>query len=343
MAKEHISYPENFTDFYSEEQITSVKTIIDWLNVNAKRSQSHLAKQINYTAGSISTLINGKHKVDPAPIINDIIPIIEDKVEPVKLGEFIPTSTYRLIKLACDKARASGRFTIIAGSPGVGKTISLTQYVKELPSTIYLCGSEFTNSTTILDELITALNIKVSPTNRKSHKASLIIERLKGSKRLIILDEADKCTKDAIDPLRTISERSGCGIALAGNHQLRTTMIVGNNRYDLISDRVVFWPNLIEAISLDDCKSLLRPYIKDLTMVDEFDVLAEYAHKVTKGSARKLVNALIPNVIELYKSHELQKKDPRISCVWFQSIAITWMGVQNPPPLPVSRRSTAAI
>jgi len=340
MAKEKIGYPITFSASYSEQNIVDVKRIIDWLNETKSRTQAHLVKQIKYSAGSVNTLIKGVHPVDPSPVIDVIIPIIEDTVEVTVPGQFVETSTATIVRMACEKAKQSQRFTVIAGSPGVGKTTALQHHVELNPNDIYICGSEYTTSSVILDELIKALNIKLATSNTKASKANLIINKLAGSKRLLILDEADKCAKDAVDPLRTISERTGCGVVLAGNHQLRENIIVGNNRYDLISDRVVFWPTAINAITLEDCSRLMRPYFTDDMLSDDYDVFVKYAYDITKGSARKLVTSLIPNLIDIYKGRITQVPDTTIDCVWIRTIAKQWMGIINPPPVP---QKTAAV
>ena len=341
MAKEHIAHPETFTEFYSEQNKLDVIRIIDWLNESKSRTQSHLVKQISFSAGSVSTLINGVHSVDPTPVIEVIIPIIEDAIVPLQIGEFVNTSTYHLVKIACDRARETRRFSVVAGSPGVGKSSALQEYRRTNPNTIYIEGSEFTTSTVVLDELIEALGIKLSSNNTKASKAKLVINKLQGSNRLIILDEADKCAADVCDPLRTISDRTGCGVVLAGNHQLRENIICGNNRYDLISDRVVFWPSAITAITLEDCSNLMRPYFTDDMLGEEYNVLVKYAHELTKGSARKLIVSLIPNVLSFVKARKRHKDDVSIDCKWFRDIAKKYMGIQNPPPLPHKPSSIA--
>jgi len=341
MAKEHIEYPDSFTAFYTEQHKADVKRIIDWLNKSKSRTQSHLVKQITYSTGSVSTLINGVHPKDPSPVISVIIPIIEDVIVPLKAGEFVQTSVYRLVAMACDRARESQRFTVIAGSPGVGKSTALQHYRDNLKNTIYIEGSEFTTSSMVLDELIEALNIKLSNQNTKGLKAKAIISKLSGSNRLIILDEADKCAADVCDPLRTISDRTGCGVVLAGNHQLRENIICGNNRYDLISDRVVFWPTAITAITQEDCSNLMRPYFTDDMLSEDFDVLVKYAHELTKGSARKLVKSLIPSVLRFRQSRIRNKGDALIDCGWLKTAAKQQMGIQNPPPLPQKTKAIA--
>ncbi len=130
-------------------------------------------------------------------------------------------------------------------------------------------------------------------------------------------------------------------MVLAGNHQMRDNIIVGNNRYDLISDRVVFWPEAINHITLEDCSMLMRPYFADNMLGDDFDVLVKYAYELTKGSARKLVDSLIPNALDVYKNQKQKDTDAALTCNWLRTIGKQLMGIQNPPPLPHKPSSIA--
>lgn len=334
MARNHIEHPDKFNEHYSAHHIEAVKRIINWLNESESRTQSHMSKCTGKSTSYISQLIKGILPVDPTELINACIGVVEDTPTDVPEDGFIQTSVFKLISHACGAAKTSGRFAVTAGSPGVGKSTALKKYAELVPGTIYLLGSEVTTGTVILDRLVDALSVRQTRLKTKSDKTDAIIEKLSSSKRLIILDEADKCQKDSIDPLRTISDQTGCGVVLAGNVQLRHDIKAGTHRFDLLSDRVVFWPQEIHSITLEDCCMLLRQHITDemITSREDFATIAKYAHELTGGSARKLINALLFNVRLVYQ----QNKDngARISCDMMRDISKRWMGVINPPPVP---------
>lgn len=343
MAKNHIDYPETYNDKYTASDIEQVKRIIDWMNDSPNRTNRHLGRCIGVSDAYISTLISGKYTAAVTEVIAKIIPVIEDSVRDNGKGEFVETSIWYLINHACKRAKDGGGFSIVAGAPGVGKTKALENYKAVMPNTLYLCGSESTNSGTVFDDLMDAMGLKMGKHLTKSAKEKEIIYALKGTKRLIILDEADKCQRDTVDPLRTISDRTGCGVVLAGNVHLRNQVKGGDGRFDLIESRVVFWPQLMLKISIEDLRSLMRPYIRDeqLSAYANFDEITRYAYEVVDGSARKLLKNLMPLVLDVDAAAR-KTRDSKyigISCSTLSDIAKKYMGIDHPPAIP--RRASA--
>lgn len=342
MAAKQILKPISFNDNYTERDIAHVNAIIDWLNASESRTARWLSRCVGVSDAYISTLINGKHNVKADDLINKIMPVMDDSEREQKPGEFVETSTWLIVQHACRMARNGGGFSIIAGSPGVGKTRSLEHYSSLHPNTILLRGSEVINSTAVIDMLLDALDVRIGRQHRKSAKVSTIIERLKGTNRLLILDEADKCQKDTPDPLRTISDATGCGVVLAGNVNLRNLVAMGDNRYDLIESRVVFWPEIINKNAPEDVKLLMRPYIRDdmITRYENFEEIARYAFELVNGSARKLIKSLLPNILMLdEQSRKSSSAYQGISREMMARVARQFMGIAHPPAIPRKQKS----
>lgn len=337
MAAKTIDKPANFNENYSEQDITHVNNIIDWMNASPARTNRWLSRCVGVSDAYISTLLSGQHKVKADTLISKILPVIEDCEREHRPGDFIETSIWIVVQHACRMARAEGGFSIVAGSPGVGKSASLRHYAELHPNTIYLCGSEVINSTAVIDMLLDALSIKTGRQHRKSAKVAAIVEQLKDTGRLIILDETDKCQKDTPDPLRTISDATGCGVVLAGNVNLRNMVAMGDNRFDLIESRVVFWPEIINKISPEDVRMLMQPYIKPemISNYETFDEVAKYAFELVGGSARKLIKSLIKQVLMMHK-HSLENSQSYsgINRDMMAKIAKSYMGIAHPPAIP---------
>ena len=343
MAKIKIQQPDSFNEHYTPSDIESVHKIINWMNGSTLRSNRWLSRCAGVSDSYISTLLAGKHPVPAQDLLRKIIPIMEDGLHDKLAGEFVETSIWHIVKHACKMAKAQAGFSIVAGQPGVGKTESLEHYQRINSNTIYMRGSEVTNSTTVIDMLVTALNLKNSANLRKSAKLDDIVNALKDSGRLIILDEADKCQKDTPDPLRTISDATGCGVVLAGNTDLRRQVKAGDNRYDLIESRVVFWPKIINKVSQEDAYMLMRPYIKNdmISPEETYEEIAKYAFEIVDGSARKLVKTLINHLLMLDEQSKKTGKNnyKGISRLMMKQIAQQFMGIDHPPAIP-RREST---
>lgn len=340
MAKKHIDYPQSFNENYTDEDIKDVKAIIDWLNGSQSRTNRYLSKNVGNSDAYISTLLTGKHQGQPCVVITKIQSVMRDSQLERQQGEFVHTSVSNVIFHACQSAKEAdeGGFVIISGSPGVGKTTALEQYKEEHPNSIYIVGSESTNGSAVLDEILQNLNIKCSQHVKKKAKEGLIIDALKGTNRLIILDETDKCHIDTPDPLRTISDKAGIGVVLAGNVGLRDDVATGQGRYDLIEDRVVFWPQLIKNVSAQDVHLLLKPYFTDdiLSPEETFEEIADYAGKLVGGSARKLIKGLVKNAIKVHNAYskDASRKYKGISRQLLASVAKSFLGINHPEQIP---------
>lgn len=336
MAHKHIDYPTSYNAHYTEADQAAVRKIIDFLNGGRDRTNRWLSRCAGCSEAYMSQLLSGTLPVEPGKLLATVLPVIEDGDTPRQPGDFVETSIFHMVRHACRMAKDSGMFSIVAGAPGVGKTKALQHFTTLYPNSLYLCGSEVINSTAIIDMLLLALGEKLTGKMRKSHKVDRIIDRLTGTGRLIILDETDKCQVDTPDPLRTISDRTGCGVVLAGNIGLRDAVAAGAGRYDLIESRVIFWPQPLLRVSQQDINLLLRPYISDAQIhpYENFEEIADYAGQVVDGSARKLIQSLVPNIQMLIKQKEGKDDYRGIDRRMIAFVAKNFMGINHPPAVP---------
>jgi len=346
MAIKEIENPQKFNDNYTDQDRQDVLNIIAWVNSAKSRNQRWLSRCVGVSDAYISTLLTGKHAIAADDLISKIKAVMEDNQLEKLQGEFIETSVARIVFHACTMAKEAedGGFVVIAGSPGVGKSTGLGEYQKKHPNTIYIVGSESTNGSAVLDMILQQLNIKFSSGTKKKAKEDMIIDALKGTNRLIILDETDKCHIDTPDPLRTISDKAKIGVVLAGNVQLRDAVYTGEGRYDLIQDRVVFWPPLINQVQTQDVALLLAPWFtKDLLDPSEtFEEVADYAGKLVSGSARKLIKGLVKNTLKLDKLSRERETNPKYKGItrdMLSKVAQNFLGIRHPEPVP--RKPTA--
>jgi len=272
-----------------------------------------IAASLNKSTSAISQIINGKYKASPTKHLHEIWALIE----PIQLGRqpaadvvlskknivirygdipFIKTSISNLMSIACNQAKDRRRFSVFAGQAGLGKTISLNEYCKANSEAILLRGSEQTTSKQIIDQLCRALALPKSSSTPKDMEK--IIYALQDSERLIILDEADKCKPNALDPLRTISDNARVGVTLVGNNQL-VDKLKTQERFELIASRVCFWPKPMGQVSVEDIKTLFVELTQGtLNLQDETDKWWIWLHKRVEGNARELVENLLPHLLK---------------------------------------------
>lgn len=106
---------------------------------------------------------------------------------------------------------------------GVGKTMAVKQYQKNhSDSAIVITVSPCFASITGVNELIAEqLRIKEKVARKIYGEA---ITKLKGSNKVLIIDEAQHLTIRVINHLRCMSDESGIGIAFVGNEEIYIKM-----------------------------------------------------------------------------------------------------------------------
>ncbi|PAJ71723.1 hypothetical protein CJF42_25200 [Pseudoalteromonas sp. NBT06-2] len=220
---------------------------------------------------------------------------------------FINTNVANLIAMACMQAKDRRRFSVFAGGAGIGKTKAIEEYCKQNEFAILLNGSEQISGVQVLLQLCQKLGI---PKSRNAPRnIENIIYTLRDSDRLIILDEADKCKPNALDPLRTISDHAMVGVTLVGNIQL-VDKLRSQERYELIASRVCFWPKPMGQISVEDIQSLFIKLTQNsLTLSDNSDKWWVWLHKRVEGNARELVENLLPHLLKFDKKNKHKKID----------------------------------
>lgn len=141
---------------------------------------------------------------------------------------FIETPTAEAMMLVLRGAQHMPDFAVVAGPPGIGKTFAARAYQRANPNVWMLTGHPSLNSPrSVMDELCRVLGLLDS---RALHKMQrLIIEKLRGTGALLIVDEANHLSSLALDQLRSIHDEARIGIALVGNGTV-FSRLEGNGR-----------------------------------------------------------------------------------------------------------------
>jgi len=184
---------------------------------HSDKSQNAVSQSIGVSTTVLSQWINEKY---PGDIIK-----LEKKIESYLLREFT-RSTHMVneqfvkTKLAheilevlsyCHTFKDMG---VVYGSPGLGKTITAQEYHRNHPDTIFLTAFQGFTWTAIVGHLADIVGV----TNRISgyRKVQRVAEVLRGSDRLIIIDEAQFLSNSSLEIVRSIHDQSGVGVVYMG-------------------------------------------------------------------------------------------------------------------------------
>ncbi len=214
------------TEYKYADQLASVKAAL-------KLSQNELAAQIGVNPSVISQYFKG----DYAGNVDNVEVKILDFLSRVELREgllavpYVETSTAKRITDLVKLVHLRRTLGLIYGPAGVGKTWALRDYERRTPSAGYIaCTPALCSPKAITLEMLTRINI-----NRQGTLLALqgeLINKLRGTDYIYILDEAQELSPRALEQVRAIHDATGISIMFSG-----TLMLYNNFTYQ--SDKVL--------------------------------------------------------------------------------------------------------
>ena len=155
-----------------------------------------------------------------------------EKAEPYQpvLDEYIPTSISQDVYTAIRYTQLNKGIAVLHGDAGIGKTKAAMQYVLDNPgTTVYLEVTPVTGSLGSFLKLLTRA-LHISEGRSKLDMIMNIRDRLDGSDRVIIVDEAQHLKISALEEIRTLTDpnmitgKQGIGVVLIGNTEVYNRM-----------------------------------------------------------------------------------------------------------------------
>lgn len=203
-------------------------------------SQAKLAPLIGMSMTAMSQYRNDKYRGDVAEIerkINEYLDTIDEqnsihqKADEYKPAEdYIEISTSKDIYNMIRYVQINGGIAIAHGDAGIGKTKAAQKYATDNPTqAIYIEVSPITGTLTNMLRLL-ARALRLPESTNKFNLMLAIRDKLEGSNRVIIIDEAQHLKLSAIEQIRTLADPNsitgmkGIGIVFVGNTEIYTKM-----------------------------------------------------------------------------------------------------------------------
>lgn len=208
----------------------AIRTIVD----NDGVTYSAIAREIGLSATALSQFMNENYRGDNDSVSGKLVVWLENRTrktnEMPQAPDFVETRTVKQIWSALQYAQLAQCISVIYGSPGVGKSKALQQFVRERPNVWLITVSPSRSSLSeCLYEL--ALELGVGDAPRRAGQLGRVIRRkLRGTSGLLIIDEADHLDYPVLEELRILQEETGIGLALVGNNQVYSKLTGGNSR-----------------------------------------------------------------------------------------------------------------
>ena len=254
-------------------------------------SQKQVGSQLGYSATAINQYLKGTYKGDVTGIDKAVTELaVRQQSKSTDLSsDFIETPMAHRTMQSCMFAHAMNDMQLIVGEAGLGKTMALKEYAARNSNVVMLEVDPTFSSKVLLAEISNTLGLTVGRNNNAMMTA--VIEKLKGSDRLLIVDEAELLTLNSLEILRRIHDKAGIGIVLAGMPRLRANLRGARGQYKQIYSRIGMVHDLKMRLPAAD----IAMFCEAALGTSEFN---DTLNKVSQGNARRL-NKLLRGINRL--------------------------------------------
>jgi len=265
----------------------------------------HLARLARVHQSTLTQILKGYYDSSPSKQLRAVEAAMRHR-DDVELDVIAPveTTVYKLVHTACQMARRYRNFSVITGYVGTGKTYSLKCYKADNDNTILIEATPTMTTSSLINHLHRAVLGFDSKANLEI-KFRDIVDALKNTNSLLIIDEAETLTPHQLHTLRRLRDLGNIGIVLAGTENLRGLISPEHGQFDQIRSRAGFWPETITKITLEDAAAMVQSGFGDREVPDE---VIQRMYDYSRGSARMLTEGLIAATKEFGKGRSLDVK-----------------------------------
>lgn len=257
------------------------------------KSQSEIAKELGISPGQLSAFISGSYKSPHTlvPKIEALLSKDESRKLAPKAPPFTETTVSKQVMDVIEYCHLQGKLGVIYGDAGIGKTMGIIRYCELNPMAVSITVSPaFATMSGVNDLLSEKIGVREKNARRIYTE---IVARLRGSGRVIIIDEAQHLTKKTLEHLRSISDETGVGICFVGNEEVYSRL-KGTGKADfaqIFSRIAIRKPIFLSAIQKVDIEKLFFGAQLD-------DDAIEFLYKIakTRYGIRGAVNVYVAAV-----------------------------------------------
>lgn len=245
--------------------------------------QKQVAQLLGVSVATVSLYLKGEYNGNVAEMDRKVSELIErDKAKVVEAkynAAFVPTLAARRGMEVMAFAHVEGEINVIYGSAGLGKTQMLKEYARRNSSAVLIEVDPSCTPKVLLRKIAEAVGANARGVNNELLDS--IVSKLKGSERLLMIDEAELLSTRSLEFIRRIHDLTGVGVVLAGMPRLLINLKGKNNELAQLYSRVGFACDLGNALSEEDLGLLAESALG----TSEFNAPLI---KASNGNARRL-------------------------------------------------------
>ena len=222
-------------------------------------SQVTVARGIGKTHPVVSQFLNNKYPGDVEEVARAIESWLtkqHEKAASKKVAiNYVQTSVAKKVREILRIAHVEAETVALIGQAGLGKSTALKAYSSENPDAILIDTDPTFTAKVMMQTLAASIgedsHLPLHDLNEN------IINRLKGSGRIILVDEAENLPLRALECLRRLHDKAGVGLVLAGMPRLMINLRGKNGELKQLYSRVAFKLDMGEAIPDSDLRMIV--------------------------------------------------------------------------------------
>ncbi|MCA1972081.1 MAG: AAA family ATPase [Caenispirillum sp.] len=209
------------TTRFTEEQQAELRRQVMAV-VDAGVTRKKCADEAGIAYGTLTNWLGGTYAGDNDRIASEVARWLKAREERARTGAALPqepgytetVTTAKIISIL-QYAQIAPDIAVVGGDAGTGKTTSATEYCRTNPNAwMVTMDPSCSSANAMLAEICQVVGVQERLSTRL---ARAIGEQLKGKQALIVLDEAQHLSTQALEQIRSLHDKYGLGIALIGN------------------------------------------------------------------------------------------------------------------------------
>jgi len=181
-----------------------------------------LARELDTNTTQLSKYLSARPEGNVAKLESKIRDVLKNaETRKASRVQLFHNSVTKVIAGKLETIRKTNDVALIHSRAGLGKTCACQLYITEHPTALLLTATKMQKSAHALAQLLFAQSSAGWPGNIP--RITWLTDKFRASNRLIIIDNAQRLTRGAVEFILDFHDETGCPIAFLGNTEILDT------------------------------------------------------------------------------------------------------------------------